>query len=130
MEWREDWQTDDPAIDEEHRALYRMVRSLAAVVRNGGSQAIVWEAVDVLRERLLLHFSSEEAIAGQHDREAAKILREDHAGVLASLARLRQSATEGQDPKPALEEFLSTLTRHDREVDVPLFRLIDRREAC
>ena len=124
--WRRDeWKSGDPAIDSEHQKLHQMVSSMTAVVMNDPGLGLATEAVDVLRERMRLHFRMEEQIAAKIDQETATILKEDHARLLAFLGRVRDALSNDDlvSCKRLLTEFNEALDKHDREVDIPLFRL-------
>lgn len=122
------WRTNDPRIDDEHDSLNGTLRALKAVIFYCTDRAILTEAISVVRERLRIHFVTEESLAARYDREASVILAEDHALLLGMVDRLR--ALVGA-PRPqreiALKELIDALAKHDREVDVPLFRLFGAR---
>ena len=124
--WRnEEWKSGDPSIDSEHQKLRQMVSSMTAVVMNDPGLGLAIEAVDVLHERMRLHFRLEEQIAAKADQESAAILKEDHARLLVLLKQVREtlSSNDMASCKRLLAEFNTALDKHDREVDIPLFRL-------
>ncbi|MBX9633954.1 MAG: hemerythrin domain-containing protein [Magnetospirillum sp.] len=121
----QDWQTENPKVDDDHLKLGRMVASLSVVIANGGTPTIVAEAIDVLRERLRLHFRMEEAVAGKADLESRAILEGDHAQLLTMLDGLAAAACpRGTDLGSRLDAFIKAAERHEAEVDVPLFHLL------
>ncbi|MBI3444516.1 MAG: hemerythrin domain-containing protein [Magnetospirillum sp.] len=124
--WRnEEWQSGDPAMDTEHQKLHQMASSMTAVVMNDPGLGLATEAVDVLRERMRLHFRMEEQALARTDPESASILKEDHARLLLLLGRVRDALADGgiEDCKHLLTEFNTAMDKHDREVDIPLFRM-------
>ncbi|RAU21143.1 hypothetical protein CU669_14415 [Paramagnetospirillum kuznetsovii] len=121
-----DWKSQNPDIDAEHKKLNQMVMSLSAVVRNDSGIGLDTEAIDILLERMRLHFRMEEANADKVDPDACAILREDHARLLGLLDKVRLSMKQGSraESKENLLTFTSELDRHDREIDIPLFRMM------
>lgn len=119
----EEWRSDDARLDAEHEKLYRMLASLKAVIASGASPSIIREAVDVLRERLDLHFTQEEQSAIKFDKAGAETLRQDHQILRQLLQGLHASADTSEETRNhMLGQFLDALSKHDREVDVPIFR--------
>ncbi|CAA7624031.1 conserved hypothetical protein [Candidatus Terasakiella magnetica] len=126
-QWREgDWKSEMPGIDAEHRKLHEMVRSMTAVVMNDPQINLASEAVGVLRERLRIHFAMEEEIAGRIDPESCAILREDHKLLAEMLDRVWDSVAEknGSETRSRLSQFNTALSKHDAEIDVPLFKIM------
>ncbi len=123
--WHEDqWKSGDPAIDAEHQKLHQMISSMAAVIRNDAGLGLATEAVDVLHERMRVHFRMEENLATRIGPEVATHLKNDHQRLLNMLPPVRQ-AIEAADLVLAcqrIELFRQELDTHDREVDIPLFR--------
>jgi hemerythrin len=121
-----DWSSHNPEIDDEHKKLHQMVSSLAAVISNDGGRSLSSEALNILRDRLKLHFGLEEQTAARIDAEASRILHEDHAHLLG-LLELVKSGMAGQHPaevKARMAAFMAALDKHDAEIDVPLFRMM------
>jgi len=121
-----DWRTEHPKVDEDHDTLERVLVQLMAVIATGSTPAIVREAISVLTKRMGAHFRMEEAVAGRADPESRAILEADHAHLLGLLAQLsRAGRTPGTDLEPYLDAFIAALRRHEAEVDVPLFHLLN-----
>jgi len=123
-----EWSCNDPIIDAEHAKLHQLVSSLTAVVMNDHGTGLTEEAIDILRERMRLHFGLEEEEACRHDTDAARILRVDHAELQSQLEALRREMVD-YDPvvtRQSLRNFVAALKKHDSEVDVPLFRMMKR----
>lgn len=123
--WHEDqWKSGDPAIDTEHQKLHQMISSMVAVIRNDAGLGLAAEAVDVLHERMRVHFRMEEHLAARIGPEAAAHLKKDHQRLLNLLPPVRQ-AIEASDLDLAcqrIELFRQELDTHDRQVDIPLFQ--------
>ncbi|MEW5729850.1 MAG: hypothetical protein AB1918_18615 [Pseudomonadota bacterium] len=120
----EEWLTHDARVDEEHARLRETLRALRAVVLHCREPALLAEATDVVRARLKVHFHDEE-VAAETDPEAAEILREDHRALLRMVDRLRMlTAASHAERKVAMAELFAALEKHEREVDVPVFRLL------
>ena len=121
-----DWASQNPEIDAEHKKLNQMVSSLAAVVKNDAGMGLSTEAIDILIERMKLHFGLEERSAERIDQECHAILREDHAGLLTLLLRVKDSMThrDAAEAENRLKAFIAALAKHDAEIDIPLFRMM------
>jgi len=123
--WLDDqWQSGDPAIDAEHQKLHQMINSMAAVVRNDPGLGLAAEAVDVLIERMRLHFRMEENLASRANPDAVAHLKQDHQRLLRLLTPVREALLDkaSEPAKALMEDFRVQLDKHDREVDIPLFR--------
>ncbi|MDO8606670.1 MAG: hypothetical protein Q7R40_09055 [Phaeospirillum sp.] len=120
------WNSQNPEIDAEHKKLNQMVSSLAAVVRNDSGLGLSTEAIDILIERMKLHFALEERNAARIDSESRDILHEDHTLLLARLDRVRQAMTlrDHKEATSRLQAFIAALDKHDAEIDIPLFRMM------
>ncbi len=121
-----EWSSHDPEIDVEHHKLHQMVSSLAAVINNDAGRGLPGEAVDILKERLTLHFGLEEQSAARVDAESCRILHEDHTHLLAMLERVKAAMADKNpaEVKQRLGSFIDALNKHDSEIDVPLFRMM------
>lgn len=120
------WASQNPEIDVEHKRLNQMVASLAAVIRIDSGLGLSTEAIDILIERMKLHFALEERNAAQVDLESRDILHEDHALLLTRLDQVKQ-AMKGHNRDEAsrrLQSFITALDKHDLEIDIPLFRMM------
>lgn len=120
----EQWKSGDPVIDAEHQKLHQTISSMTAVMRNDPGLGLAMEAVDVLIERMRIHFRMEENLAARFNSQGAPPLKADHQRLLRLLAPVRD-ALHNNDPERArmlMDEFHAQLDRHDREVDIPLFR--------
>lgn len=128
--WAE-WQTENTKVDEDHQKLTRMIAALSAVITLGGSPAIIAEAIAVLRERVILHFRMEEAVAGKADAEARSILQTDHIHLVAMLDEMEVASRQrGIDLRPRLDRFIAASQRHEVEVDVPLFHMLAKGDSA
>ena len=121
-----DWASQNPEIDAEHAKLNQMVSSLAAVVKNDATLGLSTEAVDILIERMKLHFGLEEHSAAKLDMESHDILHEDHAQLLKLLMQVKEcmKLRDGAEAQTRLQAFVAALAKHDQEVDIPLFRMM------
>jgi len=121
-----DWCTNDPRIDEEHDRFFELFDRLRGVLRSSDDEALACEAVATIFERMMLHSRTEEDFLRRRDPEILSVLAEDHQVLLQMLKRL--GALVGRVPKVALlaevDACADAIMRHEREVDVPMFRLV------
>ncbi|CUW39725.1 conserved protein of unknown function [Magnetospirillum sp. XM-1] len=120
----EQWKSGDPVIDSEHQKLHQMIASMAAVVRNDPGLGLADEAIEVLHDRMRIHFRMEEQLAARLGPDTVAQLKEDHLRLMALLVPVRE-AIRNRDPnlaRESIEHFHRELDRHDREMDIPLFR--------
>lgn len=123
--WVDDeWKSGDPAIDGEHRKLHQMIASMAAVIGNDPGLGLAAEAVDVLLERMRIHFRMEEQLASRLGPEVTLRLKEEHQKLLRMLAPVSQAIRDADLASAGehMTHFQQELDRHDREVDIPIFR--------
>ena len=121
-----DWASQNPEIDAEHTKLNQMVASMAAVVKNDATLGLSAEAIDILIERMKLHFGLEERSATKIDPQSRDILHEDHGELLKLLERVKEamSRRDRAEAQTRLQTFITALAKHDAEVDIPLFRMM------
>ena len=123
--WHEDqWKSGDPAIDAEHQKLHQMISSMVAVIRNDAGLGLATEAVDVLHERMRVHFRMEEHLATRIGPEATDRLKEHHLRLLHMLPPVREAilAADLDLACQRIDHFRQELDKHDRDVDIPMFR--------
>jgi len=122
----EDLRTDNPLIDTEHKNLHRMLSSLQAVIAAGRDMDVILEAFMVMKERMRLHCEAEEDYARRIDPRACETLRAEHKRLMAEIDELRTHLTEPSvDRQAAVEHFLTSLERHDQQIDVPIFKRLN-----
>lgn len=119
-----EWKSGDPVIDAEHQKLHKVIKSMKAVVRNDPGLGLAAEAVDVLIDRMRIHFRMEEALATRADDDDQARLKADHKRLLGLLSPVRNALLDKDSElaKSLMEDFHAQLDRHDREIDIPLFR--------
>jgi hemerythrin len=123
--WLDDvWKSGDSAIDGEHLKLHQMIASMATVITNDPGLGLGAEAVDVLHERMRIHFRMEEQLAARLGHETALRLKEEHQKLLGLLIRVSEAIRDADHglASQRIIDFRQELDRHDREVDIPIFR--------
>lgn len=117
-----DFEDTDPAIEAEHHRLYRMMDRLEPVIVEGENESKVSRAINMLRARMAVHFQVEEELFVTADWESRRVMVEDHRRLLAMLATLADiTPHDHMARKQLFTDFLEALTRHDNDVDAPLF---------
>lgn len=125
MNQDDEWKTGDPTLDGEHEQFFVMARRMVTVAKAGSKPWVVQEAIEILRDRMALHVKAEEALAAKHDAEALAILVEDHRAIDTEMALLIAKSAAGETiAVPQIEAIAQMIITHEREVDVPLFRLM------
>lgn len=116
------WRTDEPQLDEDHERLTKIVASLSMVINGREDNLVIREVIEVLRERMRVHFHREEVMAGRIDAASRSTLQADHAALLSMLDDLALAA-ERRDAQIGrrLSIFREAAARHEAEVDMPLF---------
>lgn len=127
-----DWKSDSPELDAEHKKLNQMLASMTAVIMKDSGLGLDTEAIDILVERMRLHFRLEEASAESVDTDSCAILREDHARLVTLLGQVRTSMIQGNrsEAQQQLKTFTTELQKHDAEIDIPLFRMMAKTKAA
>jgi hemerythrin len=124
-----EWTAGTVELDQEHEKFFEIATRLLGLVRVDVSPHIVREALETLYQRLALHTAAEERLALKHDREAAAILREDHLAILEALKSLSRQVgqVDASVVVAEMERIVAMIDKHEREVDVPLFRMMANR---
>lgn len=118
-----DYEDCDPAIEAEHTKLYHLMNRLEPVILEGGAEAAISRAIHVLYTRMAEHFRIEEQLFATTDWQSRKLMRDDHQRLLALLDQLSHLAPDDAGGRRFLfTSFLTALSRHDADVDAPLFR--------
>jgi hemerythrin len=118
------WDHDgcEPAIDEEHHRLYRMMNRLEPVIVGDDGGARAAKAIHVLQRRMADHFHVEEELFVTADWASRQVMIRDHRDLLAMLDVLADVPAEEAGRRRSLfAAFLEALARHDNDVDAPLF---------
>lgn len=118
------WDHDDcdPVIEAEHTRLYRMMNRLEPVIIEGRSEDKVARAIHMLQERMADHFQMEEELFITADWASRQVMIRDHRDLLSMLAVLSEiPPQDGEARRKLFADFLEALTRHDNDVDAPLF---------
>jgi hemerythrin len=117
-----DFEDTDPLIEAEHNRLYRMMDRLEPVIVEGHNEGKVTRAINMLRARMAVHFKVEEELFVTADWDSRQMMIQDHRRLLAMLSTLAEIDPHDQTARKRLfTEFLEALTRHDTDVDAPLF---------
>jgi hemerythrin len=124
-----EWTSGADEIDKEHDQFFSLASRLTSLVRVGVHPDIVREAVDTLHQRMTLHTSAEERMAAKSDPETVTILREDHQVMLGAVKALSQNIGKisANEAVAEMDRIVAMIVKHERDVDVPLFRMIAKR---
>jgi len=125
-----DHQLSAPAREmaEEHGRLYDMVGYLKFAIVDAVDEETSTQAVNILFDRMALHFAVEEKTAAEVNEEWGDILRADHKKLLDSISCVRDIQwNERGERERVLMRFVEALTRHDAEVDAPILHAACRR---
>lgn len=130
--WQESYECGEPAVDSEHRELFRLANELidaffASEKRFDG----VTHAYDRLLAHITLHFANEEALLTQHGFAQLDAHRRAHASLLARARDLRNTVVSGGTGLGGIIEFLAVkvVAHHILEVDRDFFPLFSD-DAC
>jgi hemerythrin len=112
----------DPLIETEHTRLYRMMNKLEPVIILECNGVKVARAISMLQKRMADHFHVEEELFVTADWESRQVMIRDHRDLLSMLSTLADIPADDLEARRGLfTAFLEALTRHDNDVDAPLF---------
>ena len=106
LEWRPDWETGNPILDEEHRSLLELSNRLMDLSLSGAAAAEVRSGVDALLDRAAAHFSHEEQLLEEVGFPEAAEHAKLHRDLVHEAQALKEQVTQGELAPPALFEFL------------------------
>jgi diguanylate cyclase (GGDEF)-like protein/hemerythrin-like metal-binding protein len=124
--WQEAYECGEPAIDGEHRVLFRLANELIDAFLAGEEKSDgVVSACDRLLAHIALHFANEEALLAQRGFAGLDAHRRAHAGLLARARDLRNTVAAGGAGLGGMIEFLAgdVVARHLFKTDRDFFPL-------
>lgn len=128
----QEWRTNEPAIDDEHDSFNALVVRLLTVVCGTTDAAVIQASFATLKDHMRSHADAEESFARARDPETAEILVEAHAELFASVNQLAEAI--GRAPRAELLNLIGRvgfeIEKHEDEIDVPLFRLLQKRRSA
>ena len=133
--WQEAYECGEPAIDDEHRELFRLANALIDAFLDGGDDfRFIEQAYGRLLAHIATHFANEEALLAQRGFAGLDRHRRAHDGLLARARDLRNTVASGGAGLGGMVEFIAgdVVARHlfktDREF-FPLFAAADGKSA-
>lgn len=134
--WRQDFATGVDIIDDQHRALIRLLNEASTQLDDHSPLADVARIVQGLLSYAGYHFQTEEKLMAEHGYEklrtsAAAAHIKAHRGFAEKVTAVRAQLDSGRRiPKADLESFLSTwLTDHILHTDKELGAFIRDQQA-
>jgi hemerythrin len=111
----------------EHKRLYTMIDNLSAVIDASANANVIRQALELIEDRLVLHFQVEEKFVEESSAEINSLMHEDHEKILrlVRLAKEKSTSTK-EDLVAAISNVKKCLKNHDKEFDWPVFSFIDR----
>ena len=94
MEWTEKLATGITTIDSQHRELFRRINNLVAAIKQNRCKSEIDGTIRFLEDYARIHFSEEEKHMRQTSYGGLDQQKRDHARYLASLAELKQQASQ------------------------------------
>ncbi|CUW37741.1 protein of unknown function [Magnetospirillum sp. XM-1] len=117
-------------IGQEHARLYEMIGSLSAVIAASPNERVINDGISIISERLKLHFDIEERALEFLDAELNVLMHSDHQLILSKIETARACVSgDRQKLIAALDEVKSSLKKHDRELDWPIFHYVNNNEC-
>jgi hemerythrin-like metal-binding protein len=124
--WQEDYACGEPAIDAEHRELFRLANLLieASLCRDADRNGFL-AALDACFAHVAAHFGNEERILAARGYAELEAHRAAHRGLLERAGALRYRALQGEADTGKLVEFLAqeVVVRHLLASDRKFFAL-------
>ncbi|MCC2112084.1 MAG: hemerythrin domain-containing protein [Hyphomicrobiales bacterium] len=78
LEWDDSYNTGFVEVDDEHRALFRLVNLMDSAAENCDGPEVFRESFKALRRYTLIHFRKEEECLQEHGMLVADMMREQH----------------------------------------------------
>ncbi len=124
--WQEAYECGEPAIDSEHRELFRLANELIdAFLADQEKTDGVADAYDRLLAHIARHFANEEALLAQRGFAGLDAHRHAHANLLTRARDLRHTVASGGAGLGGMIEFLAgdVVARHLFKTDRGFFPL-------
>jgi diguanylate cyclase (GGDEF)-like protein/hemerythrin-like metal-binding protein/PAS domain S-box-containing protein len=120
--WRPSYTSRHPAIDQQHRELFRLANALL-----DAAPAHFEEAFDTLLAHVEQHFADEETVLRDHAYEALAEHSASHRELIRSALELRRRVAEKKVSMGELVDFLArdVVARHMLQEDRKFFGLFD-----
>jgi hemerythrin len=103
-----------PALDADHRGLFRVVNLLRSIRHDPASGATVGEILETLEAYGRNHFRREEEVMAAVNFPGARFHESEHRGFARYIEDLQKAARDGTDPHLAatLFEYMTGWLRH------------------
>lgn len=95
IEWKDEYDIDIGAIDEQHKALIALANAMDEAVENGQDAEIVEETIDHLIDYVAVHFASEEAFFEERHFPGLEAHKREHERLLRELLELKEDLALG-----------------------------------
>ncbi len=106
IEWRQEWESGNRIVDDEHRKLVELSNNLLDVSMSGRSKPETLEAVDALIDHVAIHFEDEEKILAEASYPDVVAHIKLHKGLVQAALDLRTRVDTGTVDSGTLFDFL------------------------
>lgn len=129
--WSDEFSIGVRALDQQHRALIRLVNSLAECVGSADERAVVSETLTGVIQFAKVHFGDEERLMAEHDYPQFAEHRESHAQFLLKAVDFTSAhALRVAGVPERLHEFLATWwTDHILDEDLKFGEFLQRKQT-
>lgn len=127
--WRDDYNTGDARIDQEHQALFELVNTLHDAIQHAASLPHLAALVATMADHTVEHFRHEEALMQAYGYPGYDRHKQVHNNLLAKVTALLTKLRAGEDVVGSdLTGFLTEwLAHHIRGEDQSMIRFLQSR---
>lgn len=117
--WKEIYETNIIAMDNEHRELIKEINRLYEAIRDKRGEEVLGEVLSMLEKYTVDHFAHEENLMGKYGYSGLEEHKKVHRDLIQAVGELKEKATSGtEDLARQLLKFLRYwLLEHIVEVD-------------
>ncbi len=103
LEWRDSLSVNHPALDDDHKQLFRLFNDLATAMRDGSAKATILRTLDALIDYTVNHFRREEEALASVKYQGLQAQRDEHRMFVDKAKSIRDRYMESESNSLIIE---------------------------